>query len=216
MNKITNYRRNNSKDYKRPFKRTKRSYDIPKLVKSNTVFLKRSVVLESIGRTVTTGWGAFPYQFTLNQLPAYSELQAVFDSYRINAIKLTFTPYWDNNNWNITNTVYVLPRVYTLIDKNGIPPGQIATEAQFLEYSNSRQIVKPQEPFSIFIKKPSVEMRAGSTDNVGNASPWIDTADPTVPHHGCAAGMVIPSGSADVGFFYHVVATFYLEMKTAV
>lgn len=231
MNKSTFNRRNYSKDYKRPMKRTKKCEDlqsmpaVPKnVVRNNHLFIKRQYNRTTIGQPVSAGWTAYPFEFSLNQLPSYSELASVFDSYKIHAVKLTFTPYWDSNDLSAQQsaTTTVLPRVYTLVDRNGFPAGSLATENQFLENGKARQILKPQEPFSIYIKSPGVETaaaRTGSAFTQNGAtvySPWLDTSADDVGHWGCALGMIIPAGVPTASFFYNVNATYYLQFKNAV
>lgn len=193
------------------------------MVRNNHVFIKRMFTGPTIGRTPALGWGATPLQFALNQLPSYSELQAVFDAYKIHAVKVTFTPYWDSNDLaNQTGFTTVLPRVYTVVDRNGFPAGSLATENQFLESAKARLIRKPQEPFSIYIKNPGVEAAAERTgsaftqNGVNMYSPWLDTSSSDIGHWGCAIGMIIPAGSPDSGFFYNTTITYYMQFKNAV
>jgi len=191
-------------------------------IKDNVVYLKRHVILGTISTTVTLGWQAFPYSFRLDTIPNYSELQSVFDQYKVNGIKLQFTPYWDGNDYATqgTNNFSVLPRVYTLTDENGIPAGSINTEAKFLEYSNAKQIIEPQKPFSIYFR-PNIEMSSAGDSNTqaavtSNGPRWIDTSNPTIPHNSCAIGMIVPTGlTGGQSWVYHVVATYYLQFKNA-
>ncbi|MEO5351389.1 MAG: hypothetical protein H7836_17370 [Magnetococcus sp. YQC-3] len=206
----------------RRLRRTYRKRNLPRLaIKSNAMMCTRKVVLGTVGTQVGTGWTSYPYSFRFDDIVSYAELQSVFDCYKINAIKLTFTPYWDSNDVsNQTGFTGVLPRVFTLIDRNGIPSGALATEDLFLEYGNARQIRNPQRPFNIYIKAPGVELSSAgaitSLPAVTKYKPWIDTSNTTIPHNGCAIGMVIPAGTSTMGFYYHVVATFYLQFKNVV
>lgn len=193
-------------------------------VTANNVFIKRTVVLDSIIQPVTTTWQAYPYIFAINRVPSYSEMASLFSEYKINAVKLTFTPFWDGsdaqNQWG-SNTI-ALPRVYTLIDKNGISPGVLATENQFLEYGTAVQMKRPQEPFSIYVKNPQAEGAAaiggGFTGNaIQVASPWLDTLNLNIEHHGAAIGIAIQGGSGTgTAWGYHVTATYYFQFKNAV
>lgn len=209
------------------YRRYKKQIVPRNIVKDNVVFIKRQYLAATFGRTVGGGWGANPITFTANSLPSWSEFQSLFDSYRICAIKCTFTPWWDGNdlsNQGTANGVWttVLPRVYTLVDRNGITAGSLATENQFIESAKAVLIQKPQEPFSIYIKNPGVEsavsIGGGFTANAEEkTSPWLDTSNGGVEHFGAAIGMVLPGGSAaDIGFFYNINVTFYMQFKNAV
>lgn len=212
------YRR--KKTFKKPYR--KRNVYVPRrTMRSNALTCTRKVILGTWGALKSQGWLTNPYQFRLDGISSYSEFQSLFDSYRINAVKLTFTPFWDSSDVTQTSAPYTgLPRVYTIIDRNGIPLNSINTEAKILEYSKSRVIKKPQEPFSIYIKYPGVEMSSAgdlaSSPAVFKARPWIDTSNATIPHNGCAIGMVCPVGSDTSGWYYHVVATYYLQFRTVV
>lgn len=190
---------------------------------NNNVFIKRTIVIGTANTTVAAGWTSFPYTFTASSIPTWANLASNFDSYRINAIKMTFTPFWDGNdtqNQFGANTI-ALPRVYTLIDRNGITAGSLAFEDQFIESAKAVQQTKPQEAFSIYLRRPGVE---GSVDIGGgfannaktNWSPWLDTSNPLVVHNGAALGMIIPGGAAAAGWSYHVTCTFYLQFRNAI
>lgn len=208
---------------RRPLKKINRGRKVMPMrryINNNHVFIKRQFLLPTVGAT-GLGWVSVPLNFRFGDLPSYPEM-LLFDSYKIHAIKLTFTPFWDSNDLsNQQSFTTVLPRVYTIVDRNGFPAGSLATEAQFLEHSKSRQIRKPQEPFSIYIKNPGVETAAaiggGFTANgVTRYSPWIDTSNVNIEHFGCAIGIILPAGNPNCGFYYNVVATYYLHFKNAV
>ena len=213
--KYSNYRKYESKK-KAGCTKYRKPYNVPKMIKTNTVFMKRHVYVNTIGTNVGTGWTAFPFQFKLDNLPAYSEFTSLFDAYRINGVKLTFTPFWDSNDVVNQGTVSN-PRVYTVIDANGIPPGSVNTEAKMHEYSNMKIIYDPMKAFSIYIKNPSYELASTGTGNnaVTSNRDWLDTDNPSIPHNGAAVGMIIPVGTPTTGFYYNVIATYYLEFKTA-
>lgn len=217
-----NIKRRSRRTMKRTYrKRRNTKLTIPRYIMNNHVFIKRQFVKDTVGATVSGGWTSFPFIFKFNDLTSYPEM-LLFDSYKIHAIKLTFTPYWDSNDLsNQVNYTTVLPRVYTIVDRNGFPAGSLATENQFLEHAKARQIRRPQEPFSIYIKNPGVETSAatggGFTANgLTRYSPWIDTSNVNIEHFGCALGMILPGGSPTAGFYYNVVATYYMHFKNAV
>lgn len=213
-------------------KRSKRTYNlrkkrayrkkrltVPRAVRQNLVSVKRTFNLGTIGHTVATGWAAYPYTFALADLPNASEFTTLFDAYKLNAVKLTFTPFYDSNDSvaQVGATVTWLPRVYTCLDRNGIASGALATEDLMCNYANLRAIRKPQEPFSIYINAPGVEtgVLAGSS-NLNAATKyktWIDCVADSVTHNGCAIGWVTGGSASGVGWYYHVRATYYLQFK---
>lgn len=195
----------------------------PRGVKNNNnVFIKRNVQVTTFGTTVATGWNAIPLTFSANSLPGWSGLQDNFDTYRINAVKLTLTPFWDTADVNQNGPAYnTLPRVYTQIDRNGFPAGSLATEARFLESAKTYQVMEPGKGFTIFIKNPAVEgsvaIGGGFTANAQTTwSPWLDTSNGNVEHNGAAMGIVLPAGSPGSGWYYNINATYYLQMRHSV
>lgn len=208
-------RRSLKKSYRR--RRTPKM-QLQRYIMNNHVFIKRQFVSNGIGANVAGGFKSFPSVFKFNDLPSYPEM-LLFDSYKIHAIKVTYTPYWDNSDM-INQSFAILPRVYTVVDRNGFPAGSLATENQFLEHAKCRQIKKPTEPFSIYIKNPGVEtsgaIGGGFTANgLTRYSPWIDTSNVNIEHFGSALGIILPSGPADLGFYYNVVVTYYMHFKNA-
>lgn len=223
------FRRKQKKSWGQPKTNKKfRKAVIPRnIIKDNVTFIKRTIIRdpESIGVLSTSGWTAFPFSFNVNQIPTWSEFQSLFDSYRVNAIKLTLTPYFSGVDSTLTGPGIVYPtfqpRVYTLIDRNGFPAGSLATENQFIESAQAQIVKKPCEPFEIYIKNPGVEaavaIGGGFTANAMNKfSPWLDTSNPSVEHWGAAVGMVIPPNSVNGGFFYNVNVTYYMQFRNAV
>lgn len=211
------------KTTRRPRRSYRRKTTVPKaMVRSNTCFFKKRFVWGSFGATAAVGWQNLPMQFNFDQLPDASVIRDMFDSYRILGIKCLFTPYWDSLDaqQGAGPTYFVLPRVYTGIDYNGIPVGGLLTESLALERSNARQVRKPAEPFSIYIKNPTCEAigqtALGSASGLMKSRQWIDTQNGNIAHHGAWIGMVVPTtASAAAGWYYHITVTYYLQVKHA-
>lgn len=211
--------------------RRKRTYRKPRIARqlriaSSTNFLNvvRKVNLGPITHLVSSGWVAYPYTFKATDLPNYSEYQALFDYYKINAVKLTFIPYFtdaDIQAQGTTNPYAAQPRLYTIIDRNGIAGGTIANEDRMLEYANARLVKNPLKPFSIYVKRPAVEVAvegvvaggAAASTSLNMRSRWLDTGVGNTPHFGCAVGWIQPGTIGTLSMTYHVVATYYLQFK---
>lgn len=210
-------KRNMRKRYRKPV-----LYRQP-VLRNNLVSATR---MQTIGTVLTlsasAGWTTYPFTFQLANLPAYTEFSNLFDQYRVNAVKLTFLPSVDGNDagnvLNMTNWCYQ-PRIYTLIDRNGINSGAINTEALLQENTKARLIRNPLKPFSIYIKSPGVELGVGAvagTSNLNAATAynrWIDTSANTVSHYGAAVGGIVPNGTTNASILYTCVAKYYLQFK---
>lgn len=219
------------------FKRTRKTSNRPRkarrtmrkrvprsVVTNNLVSIKRRYYVGQWLPTVSAGWNSTNYTFRLSNLPLYTEMTALFEQYKINAVKLTFIPEWvgslDQNNAYISagsGTTYIsTPRLYTLIDKDGDP--QINTEDRMLENSMTKIITQPHKAFSIYVKKPCVQFEVGTSLGFSGAapkpSPWLDCDNNGVNHYGCAIGAQV-GGSITAAMPYRVVATYYMQFKIA-
>lgn len=210
--------------------RVMRKARMTRAVKSNLVSLKRRFFM-GIWTPVTGGvpgigqWNSAVYQFQLNALPNYTEFTALFDEYKINAVKLTFVPAFAGGldpNTALTSVasggVFLeTPRMYTLIDRDG--DIQVSTENAMLENNNARIIRQPNQTFSIYIAKPNIQFEVATTALVGFAKAaskggqWLDTANAGVVHHGCAVGCHLEGSSASQK--WQVIATYYMQFRHA-
>lgn len=182
-------------------------------IKSNLVSIKRKVTFTQISLNT---WQSQQYAFTLAALPSYTEFTNLFEQYRINAVKLTFIPYTDSIEGNTTSANLFVPRVYTIIDKDGSP--LLSSETAMQQYNDARLIRDPCKAFSIYVRKPCVQFgTANALTVVGGApkpSPWLDCDNHSVQHWGCGIGGVVPNAAGN--FNYSVVATYYMQFKNAV
>lgn len=204
---------------KRTYRRKRKSsakMQLTRAIKSNLVYVKLRHVIGTNGGS-SGSWVSFPYTFQLQNIANYTAYTGVFDQYRINAVKLTFTPFNDSNDLsNPGATGQVLPRVYTIVDRNGITAGSLATESATIENGSTRQIRNPEKPFSIYIKSPGVETYAetvAGSSNLGvtQYKKFIDTNNTNIAHYGAGIGWLQPN--TGYGWYYHVVATYYLQFK---
>lgn len=205
--------------YRRKRKSSART-QLTRAIKSNLVYVKLRHVLGPYGGPANT-WTHFPFAFKFSDIANYSAYSGVFDQYRINAVKLTFTPFSDSADLGNTITTVApgmsLPRVYTLIDRNGITSGSLSTENQTIENGSTRQIRYPEKPFSIYIKSPGIEAVAENINGTASYGltqyrKFIDSNNVDVAHYGAGIGWFQPNSNS-VGWYYHVVATYYMQFK---
>lgn len=194
------------------------------VVNSSLVSIKRRYFVGNWQPTVSAGWNSTNYSFRLNNIPSYTEFTALFEQYKINAVKLTFIPEFmgqlDQNNAFISaanpGSYVATPRVYTLIDKDGDP--QISTENAMLENGAVRLITNPHKAFSIYVKKPCAQFEVATSLGFSGAapkpSPWLDCDNYGVNHFGVGLGAYV-TGSITSLITYRVVATYYMQFKIA-
>lgn len=183
------------------------------IVAANIVTVKRKVTLADVTFNI---WQSQAYAPLLSQLPNYTEFTNLFEQYRINGIKLDFIPKSTSFEANTSASVAIMPRLYTIIDKDG--NAQTSSETAMQQYGNARLIRDPSKPFSIYIKKPCVQFGTANTITIvggaPKASPWLDCDNFNVQHWGCAIGGIMPTGTGSVSF--SVVATYYMQFKHVV
>lgn len=188
--------------------------------KNSLVSITRMITLPSFTVVASGGPYSTPYTFALANVANSGELTSLFQQYRINAVKLTFIPsVTGNDQGNIVNMTSWLyqPRMYTIIDRNGIDSGDLSAETTVQENGKARLIKRPLSPFSIYIKSPGCEaaMNSGLTNNAAATmyKKWLDCNQPNVVHNGCGIFASIPNGTSTAAVVYQVVAKYYMQFK---
>lgn len=212
--------------YRRRTYRKKARTTMTKAVKTNLMSCVRSYVAIPFTSTYPgSGWTYVNYTFSLGGVPGYTEFVNLFDQYRINAVKLTFLPQFTGNDFedavanNASSVPWIQnPRVHYCIDRSGIQTGTINSESKMLEYSSARTVKRPFEPFSIYVKSPSVHLGTATGVIIVGGAPkskqWIDTDNYGIVHHGCAIGMQIPGGATNTTYGYEVMIKLYMQFKS--
>lgn len=189
--------------------------------KTNLVSITRMVKFSDIAISGT--WSCPGYYFTLSQLPSYTEFTNLFEQYRINAVKLTFQPYYNSmdTEGQIANAAAGIaynniPRLYTLVDKDGAITA--TTENGMLEYASARFIRNPMKSFSVYVKSPCVQIGTANSLSIVGGAPkgkvWLDCDNYNIQHWGCAVGGLMPAPSSAFNTIgYSVVAKFYMQFR---
>lgn len=172
---------------------------------------------------VPSAWTATSYGFKLNDLQNSSEFTALFQSYRVAGVKFTCIPTFTGNdqaqtleNNFVTATYYTQPRVYYLIDRDGV--GDKSTENEFLQHPNVKIIRNPYKTFEIYCRNPMFRV---PTEGIGGLSVapsllktgFLDTSSPGVPHFGITLAGQAAFGSSGTNLTYNIVATYYIVCK---
>lgn len=197
------------------------------MVNDNRLFLKRSYVLPDPANDThpyfmllsPATWAWRRIAFSIAALPNHSEFQALFNQYKVHALRYDFIPSISETtaDQNFNGGSFVTrPRMYTVVDKSG--GASITSEAAMLEYSN-KKIVDGLNPFSIYINKPEVHVEVEtSTLFVGagqGKNMWLDLDNPQVTFRGCGVGGIIPFANATGTIAYQCICTAYLEFRQA-
>jgi len=138
--------------------------------------------------------GFWQYRITAaSMLPSFTELAAVFDEYKISAIKYTFRPRFDGYDVNDPVTSGTPSPLYMcnahVINDPGssmVPAGGYTTSTLNTFLENGKVKSYPlTKPFSVYYR-PKILQAAlgGGTGVLCKAAPWIRTIDADVTHRG--------------------------------
>ena len=146
--------------------------------------------------------------FSLDDLPDYSEFTNLYDTYRLNAVKITFLPQMTESiSLSSLNNPNASVRFFSVIDYNdGNPPGSID---ELRQYQNCK-FTPVLRKHSRYIYRPKIQDR-GQTYTPGR--PWINTTSPDQDHFGLKIG-IEPIQSTNVqSMSYTVEAKYYLSFR---
>lgn len=141
----------------------------------------------------------------------FAELAAVFDEYKVNAVKYTYRPRYDSVSQAETclvNCHYVVDPSFTATVSGAFGTSTLNT---FLEHGPKTVVCN--KPFSIYYK-PKVFKTIGGVSNGELASPgWMRTDETTVPLRGHAMFLQPINMNASPNFVMDVFVTYYVSFR---
>jgi len=148
------------------------------------------------------------YSFTLDQVPNYTEFTALYDQFKINAVKISFLPQMTENiSLSSFNNPYASSRFFSALDYNSASAP--ATIDKVREYQSCKwtPILKTHKRYF----KPRI-VDAGGIYNPGR--PWLncDTAY-NQEHFGLIFGIQAMSSTSTASMLYEIEVKYYLSFK---
>jgi hypothetical protein len=155
----------------------------------------------------------YGWSFALSDLVNSSEFTSLYDSYRIEAVSVSFFPRQTQMTAAQSTTAIIFPRLYTTIDYNDADQTSISDLRQMgstIESPPGTGIVRTFVPHVL----NTVYGNSFGTSYGNQAGLWIDTNSPDVRHYGLKAAVEAggPSQSANLQE-YVVEATVYLAAR---
>lgn len=159
----------------------------------------------------------FSLYFQLGDLPQVSTFSALFDAYRINAVKVTFSPVTNTQSVATTTSAgatsaAVTQDLETVIDYDDSTV--LTAETDLFQYESYKTT-----PFnrihSRYLKPKLSEVvykTSGALMGYGQAHKWVDIANTDVAHYGIK-GYCKSWGSANLQQQWRVKVKMYLECK---
>lgn len=189
---------------------------IPRRGLSKIHYFKKAVELTN--QTITAGSTLyFAFSFRLSDLPDYTNgFSNLYDQYRINAVKVTFTPQYNVYNSNTAAQVCI-PYIVTALDFDNA--GTPTSLEQVDSYTTSRRSVFTR-PHSRFLR-PKILYQIYNAPGVSTpaycnaSSPWVDVAAPQVSHFGILGFITAANLSNLVTQTVNVHATYYVAFRNS-
>lgn len=198
------YRRRTSKkrSYRRRFRRgsrySKRGMKVYMYTRYTGIF--NAITIENINPTL------YGFNFSLNDLPNYTEFTALYDQYKINAVRFTMLPQQTQSiSIGSVNNPIANARVFSAIDYNdGSAPASV-DELREYKTCKSTSILRPHKRY---IYKPKYVDTTGTT-----RSGWVATSSPGLNYFGLkvACEPMLSSGTTNMSM--RIECKYYLSFK---
>lgn len=173
-------------------------------------YFKRTAFYSTYVQGSTLSTNAYGLIGQLTQVPGYTEFTALYDQYRIMAMKIRLSP---RANSAEAGTNQGLIKMWTAIDYDDNTP--ITAISDMLQRPNVKQTKSSQEHVRYF--KPRINVPTPGIVNTipGQSSTrgWLDCDNPSIPHYGLKVLVdQLPSGAQS----WDVSVTYYLAFKNVV
>lgn len=149
-------------------------------------------------------------QFSLNQVPNFSEMTQLYDQYQIKAIKYTLIPKFTNNELNIGGgaSAGILGNVWSVLDYDDSTTP--LTLQELLQYQNIKRTRQDKVHKRYF--KPKVAQTIGSNISP-KANVWLDCNTASTPHFGVKLWFDALAGVSNTNITFDLVVKYYMAFK---
>lgn len=145
------------------------------------------------------------FNFSLADVPGYTEFTAMFQLYKINAVKFNIFPQLTENiSLSTVNNANAAARLFTIIDTTN---GTYSTIDDMRQNSTCKftSIIRQHRRY---IYKPKILDTSSY-----NISPWMSTQTPTANYYGIVIGIEAMGGTVITTMGFNIEATYYLSFK---
>lgn len=181
---------------------------LPVMLRRDKVYtIQRSVALTSFSSN-NAGEAPFSMNFSLDQLPGYTDFTAAFDQYKIAQVHLRFTPR--PYVGTAPNFGYTPDYILTAIDYDD---STAVSSAMLLQFQ-TLLISATDKPFErTLVPRVAESVYTGAAfSGYANTTTWLDVASPDVRHYGLK-GVLPQYGTAQLTTLLDVVATYTINLK---
>lgn len=146
------------------------------------------------------------YQFSLNDVPNYTEFTSLYDMYKINAVKVSFIPQQDANvSLSPVNNAIANARFFSAIDYNDATAPTTVDELREYKSAKWTTILRTH---TRYIHKPKILDGSGYS-----ISPWMATTSPSTNYYGLKVAVEDTQATITTGFIYKIECKFYMSFK---
>lgn len=149
--------------------------------------------------------------FQLSDLPNYTEFTELYDLYKINKVKVELIP---KINSATLNGSAQMPIIHTTVDSNDSTPPAALTELMENEDLKTTRGTSIHKRY--FTPKCQLKLYESiATDGYATArrNPFINTADPTVPHYALKWCLENPISGGEVYWYCDMKVTYYIACR---
>ena len=144
------------------------------------------------------------FNFSMNDMPGYTELTNLFDFYKLTGVTFHVIPYkqTDSNSVGSTNNTYQVPIFYAIDRSDSTTPTSVG---DILEY-NDHKITTVWKGFKVYISNPKfADATAASRDG------WVGTSNPSLNWYGLK--IAIPPTNVATTFMFSLLTTLCKDPK---
>lgn len=147
------------------------------------------------------------FNFSLADVPGFAEFTALYDMYKINAVKLMFLPSQTvNNSLSSVNNAAAYARFFSVLDFNAPPASWTIDDLRQYKTCKFTTILRRHKRYL----KPRI-MDSSSTYTPGR--PWISTTSTGTNYYGVLVGVEPIDSTGVTTMDYTVEAKFYMSFK---
>lgn len=194
------YPKRSRKSYRRRFKRRSMLNRRGERKFMYTRYCDRGVLTLTSGTSTVAG-----YNFSLNDLPNYSEFTTLYDSYKINAVKISFIPQQDANvSLSLANNAIANARFFSAIDYTD---SSLTAINDLREYKTAKW-TSLLRTHTRYIYKPKILDSSGFS-----VSPWMATTALAGDYFGLKIAVEDIQSTGITSFTYKIECKYYLSFK---
>lgn len=188
------------RNYRRRFRRTYRTNRRGQKIYMFTRHLDYGELVVNAATGAAQG-----YNFSLSDLPNYTEFTNLYDQYKINAVKICFIPQQTmSNSLSTANSAQAYVRFFSAIDYDDTT---VTGPDDLRQYQNCKY-TPIYRRHKRFIYKPKIVDSSSYT-----LSPWISTTAPSANYFGLKVAVEPTDSTVLSSFTYTIEAKFYMSFK---